>query len=109
MDEYLPELQRYAPELQKYAPVEMTTPVLTVIQNMNLGLAQECFFQKAILGKRRTRQPALIRLDRMKDATTSKIATRVGELFTLAAEQAEQSKEVFHAVRDRSKTGSHRV
>ncbi|KAF3765734.1 hypothetical protein M406DRAFT_60355 [Cryphonectria parasitica EP155] len=77
-DVVLPELRMSA------APEDMDESTLDSLMHLQLAQSQECFWQKAVI-------------DGYKDASISKVAARVSDLYNLAGEAAMKSETISSA------------
>lgn len=75
---------------------DFSAEALKALENLCLAQAQECFWQKAVLGVCSHSTGAAIvpitRADRLKNGTIAKLSARVAELYTLALESAQAAK-----------------
>jgi len=73
--------QNVIPELRTNPPEDMDTMTLEALENLMLAQAQECFWQKAVK-------------DGLKDASISKLAARVSDLYSDAGDWALKSNSI---------------
>ena len=79
-------------------PDDLSENSLKMLVALMLAQAQECFWQKAVLGECLLEQSKLMKQDGLKDAVIARLAAHVAELYEAACEIASHNV-IFPAVK----------